>query len=418
MKSPLDLGSRLNERQTDKLLDLASLEFLTQEFPKASPGGAAIERLTRMFRPEGDENRDALRQYLRLHKDKDVEEIEAGEGDDDPLLEAMAENAFARLATDNIWITGKDSKFHQGIWQLLDSEIRQLDDGGAEGTQGMFARLLLDLPQGLRKVLIRTDWIPRFHDKATPSDFSVIASALCDTPAAHIQDDYSDRQSPWDRTADFLLSLNESEGSLNRQSRRSSKRQGLWKGVFLGEETVHNEIQGGVYAEKRVNLCAAFNSPLAPDILICTSIGSEGIDLHRHCADVIHHDLPWNPAKLEQRTGRVDRVGSRVEMHADLARLRLNIGIPFLAHDYEQFQYELLLSRAQKFEILLGKPEFSADVDNEDQTDEDGEVTKVLETSPESHLGSEPGCLHLPEAIVRCLRMDLAVVPDSSKRLP
>ncbi|MGI6416862.1 MAG: helicase-related protein [Thermoguttaceae bacterium] len=36
-----------------------------------------------------------------------------------------------------------------------------------------------------------------------------------------------------------------------------------------------------------------------------------GIDLHRHCRHVVHFDLAWNPAVLEQRTGRADRIGSK-----------------------------------------------------------------------------------------------------------
>ncbi|MDQ3003474.1 MAG: hypothetical protein M3Y08_19725 [Fibrobacterota bacterium] len=152
------------------------------------------------------------------------------------------------------------------------------------------------------------------------------------------------------------------------------------------------------------------NGGLAPDILICTSISCEGIDLHRYCTDVIHHDLPWNPAKLEQRTGRVDRVGSRVELHGDLEKLRLNIGIPFLAHNYEKFQYELLLSRAQKFEILLGKPEFPVDVDNEDVVGEDGEVTRIEEVAGEVNAQGLQDCVHLPDELIEFLRMDFSVV--------
>jgi SNF2 family DNA or RNA helicase len=42
-------------------------------------------------------------------------------------------------------------------------------------------------------------------------------------------------------------------------------------------------------------------------ILICTDAAREGINLQAHCHDLIHIDLPWNPARLEQRNGRIDR---------------------------------------------------------------------------------------------------------------
>lgn len=44
-------------------------------------------------------------------------------------------------------------------------------------------------------------------------------------------------------------------------------------------------------------------------ILVCTDCLSEGINLQEHFDAVIHYDLPWNPTRLEQREGRVDRFG-------------------------------------------------------------------------------------------------------------
>lgn len=64
---------------------------------------------------------------------------------------------------------------------------------------------------------------------------------------------------------------------------------------------------------------SGFNTPLLPDILICTQVGQEGIDLHRHCRHVVHYDLGWNPASIEQRTGRVDRIGSKTAREGKFA---------------------------------------------------------------------------------------------------
>ena len=63
----------------------------------------------------------------------------------------------------------------------------------------------------------------------------------------------------------------------------------------------------------RMRLMRTFNSPFFPEVLIASSVFSEGVDLHLDCRHVIHHDLDWNPSVLEQRTGRVDRVGSLAE---------------------------------------------------------------------------------------------------------
>ena len=62
-----------------------------------------------------------------------------------------------------------------------------------------------------------------------------------------------------------------------------------------------------------------FNTLVLPEILICTQVGQEGIDLHRHCRHVVHYDLAWNPAVLEQRTGRADRIGSKTFRERDAA---------------------------------------------------------------------------------------------------
>ena len=42
-------------------------------------------------------------------------------------------------------------------------------------------------------------------------------------------------------------------------------------------------------------------------ILVCTDAAREGINLQSYCSDLIHFDLPWNPSRLEQRNGRIDR---------------------------------------------------------------------------------------------------------------
>ena len=70
---------------------------------------------------------------------------------------------------------------------------------------------------------------------------------------------------------------------------------------------------GEVSAETRRRLLLTFNTPLFPEILIASSVLAEGVDLHRHCRHVVQHDLCWNPSTLEQRTGRVDRIGSKSE---------------------------------------------------------------------------------------------------------
>jgi superfamily II DNA or RNA helicase len=67
---------------------------------------------------------------------------------------------------------------------------------------------------------------------------------------------------------------------------------------------------GATGADRREEVKRAFNTD--PDleplrILICTDAAREGINLQTYCSDLIHFDLPWNPSRLEQRNGRIDR---------------------------------------------------------------------------------------------------------------
>ena len=46
-------------------------------------------------------------------------------------------------------------------------------------------------------------------------------------------------------------------------------------------------------------------------ILLATDTASEGIDLQRFCHDLLHFDVPYNPSRMEQRNGRIDRHGQQ-----------------------------------------------------------------------------------------------------------
>jgi hypothetical protein len=51
-------------------------------------------------------------------------------------------------------------------------------------------------------------------------------------------------------------------------------------------------------------------------ILLATDAASEGIDLQNHCYRIVHMEIPWNPNRLEQRNGRLDRHGQKHDVYA------------------------------------------------------------------------------------------------------
>ncbi len=69
-------------------------------------------------------------------------------------------------------------------------------------------------------------------------------------------------------------------------------------------------LYGGMDERRREHLKAAFQASPHKDpvrILLATDAASEGIDLQLHCHLLIHYDIPFNPNRLEQRIGRLDR---------------------------------------------------------------------------------------------------------------
>ena len=74
-------------------------------------------------------------------------------------------------------------------------------------------------------------------------------------------------------------------------------------------------LHGGQSQDERRASVAAFRGGRS-DLLIATDAGSEGLNLHTSCRLVINLELPWNPMRLEQRIGRVDRIGQMRTVHA------------------------------------------------------------------------------------------------------
>ena len=89
----------------------------------------------------------------------------------------------------------------------------------------------------------------------------------------------------------------------------------------------------GMSEADRETVKAAFNDPASGvRVLVATDAASEGLNLHRTARALLHYDLPWNPSRLEQRNGRLDRYGQGrdVLVHYFLGSARSDLD--FLAH--------------------------------------------------------------------------------------
>lgn len=137
-------------------------------------------------------------------------------------------------------------------------------------------------------------------------------------------------------------------GDIYYEPDEDEKTNGNSKGILANVRAA----TGRTKRETRTRLVRAFNTPFFPDVLVCSEVMGEGVDLQRYCRHVIHHDLAWNPSTIEQRIGRIDRIGCKAE-----GRHPICVYIPFLAGAADERQYRVMTCREQWFRIVMGQDE-------------------------------------------------------------
>lgn len=132
-------------------------------------------------------------------------------------------------------------------------------------------------------------------------------------------------------------------------------------------------LHGGTPDEERLALRNRFAMPREDsntlDILLFSEIGCEGLD-YQFCDCIVNYDLPWNPMRVEQRIGRIDRVGQRSESVAIV-----NLITPGTV---DADIYERCLKRIGVFESALGGSEEIL-----------GDITKEIRNIAENYTLSE-----------------------------
>jgi helicase-like protein len=110
---------------------------------------------------------------------------------------------------------------------------------------------------------------------------------------------------------------------------------------------VHVTVVTGEIDDEQRRERVAELSRSAQRILVATDCLSEGVNLQEHFDSVVHYDLPWNPNRLEQREGRVDRFG----------QLRCEVKTVLLygaSNPVDQVVLEVLIRKARKIRSDLG----------------------------------------------------------------
>ncbi|MBX9665924.1 MAG: DUF3883 domain-containing protein [Novosphingobium sp.] len=85
--------------------------------------------------------------------------------------------------------------------------------------------------------------------------------------------------------------------------------------AHVGDPSAVVVIHGGVAREARRAAIAAFNSDPTVRVMIANDAAGEGVNLQRGAHLMVNYDLPWNPNRLEQRFGRIHRIGQTEVCH-------------------------------------------------------------------------------------------------------
>lgn len=105
------------------------------------------------------------------------------------------------------------------------------------------------------------------------------------------------------------------------------------------------EVMHGGVRDSRTDIVARFEATEAPCILLTSEVGGEGLDMQFSRA-LINYDLPWNPMKVEQRIGRLDRLGQKAE--------RISVVSLIARETIEERIYDRLYRRLMEIEETLG----------------------------------------------------------------
>ena len=85
--------------------------------------------------------------------------------------------------------------------------------------------------------------------------------------------------------------------------------------ALIGDPSAVVVIHGGIAREARRGAIAAFNSDPRVRVMIANDAAGEGVNLQRGAHLMVNYDLPWNPNRLEQRFGRIHRIGQTEVCH-------------------------------------------------------------------------------------------------------
>jgi Type III restriction enzyme, res subunit/Helicase conserved C-terminal domain len=128
--------------------------------------------------------------------------------------------------------------------------------------------------------------------------------------------------------------------------------------TILGKTLRAQRPVAGMAGKVNTEVVKQFRMPGYPLILVTTDLLKEGEDLHTFCSNVYHYGIAWMPSELEQRVGRVDRVGSQTERRLGAPRSGnedelLQVYYPHLNDTVEVLQLRRVYERLNRFMRMM-----------------------------------------------------------------
>src|SRR5690606_6528637 len=115
--------------------------------------------------------------------------------------------------------------------------------------------------------------------------------------------------------------------------------------------------KGGQSDERRHRITTHFRMPGMPWVIVATNVYEEGVDLDTFCRTVVHHGISHTASSIEQRTGRVDRIGGLLQREAGKLpsaaeftdEKKIQSLFPYQNDTFEKFQVRRVLSNCNRF---------------------------------------------------------------------
>jgi superfamily II DNA or RNA helicase len=181
-----------------------------------------------------------------------------------------------------------------GLEDLADEEVEEVEEALVDGASA--ARTIAELEAEIRTVSQLEELARRVRAAGTDRKWAEFSSLLADRP---------EMRNP-DGSRRKLIVFTEHRDTLNYLVERLR--------TLLGRAEAVVAIHGGTAREQRRVLQEVFTQDKDCLVLVATDAAGEGINLQRAHL-LVNYDLPWNPNRIEQRFGRVHRIGQTEVCH-------------------------------------------------------------------------------------------------------